>query len=166
MSAPEPARGPRSTFVSVVAWMGIVSGAVGALVFCLVVIFAPSFQNILGLLSSTAMLVASVGLWRRRDRARQAFMALLGYSAVMGIVGALRMRVPTVSDITATAGALPPGVSPGDIADLGSMVRTAALAITLVIAAVNVLVILKLRSPRVRAEFAPAEAGPREGAQP
>jgi hypothetical protein len=159
----EPPRPPRSTFVSVIAWMGIVSGALGTLGSCLAVLFGPTLHAVIGLLSSAAMLVASLGLRKRREWARIGFMAVLAYSAVVSIVGAVTARAPRLADFGMLVGALPVNVTQAQLDEIAATIRTGTIAISLCIVLFNVLIILKLRSRAVRAEFAPEGAGTVEG---
>jgi hypothetical protein len=160
MPATGPPQPPRSTFVTVVAWFGMVSGAFSALV-CLVLLpVHPALSTLVGLLSGGATFVCAAGLRRRREWARRGFIAVLGYSAVMSVLGALRVRAPRLADFTALGAAPPPGFTQAQLDAIGSLIRTATIAIALVIVVVNGLVVLKFRSRRVRSEFDDAASGP------
>jgi len=143
----------KSGFVSFVAWFGIASGAAGTLG-CLALLPAlPSSRMVIGLLSSAALLSTSLGLRARREWARQGFILVLVYTALMGVVGALRARAPRLSDIAAAGVAPPPGVTQEQLDALGPTIRTAALVAAVVGIVVNGLLILSFCSKRVRREF-------------
>jgi len=153
MPATERPQPPRSTFVTVVAWFGMVSGAFSALACLLLLLVHPALSTLVGLLSGTATFVCAAGVRRRREWARRGFIAVLGYSAVVSVVGALRVRAPRLADFAALGVTLPPGFTQAQFDAIGSLIRTATIAIALVIVAVNGLIILKFCSRRVRSEF-------------
>ena len=155
MSEPAARRPRRSTFVSVIAWLGIVSGGSGVLVFAIVLVVEPGFQTALGLLGSIAGLATSIGLWKRLEWARQGFMAVLAYSSLVSLVSAVRFRVPQLASVDPGAAAAT-GISQAQVDALASVVHTGLLIVTGVVTLFNVLIILKLRTPRVREEFGAA----------
>jgi hypothetical protein len=160
MPATEPPQLPRSRFVTVVAWFGMVSGACSALACLGLLLFHPTLSTLVGLVSGAATFVCAAGVRRRREWARRGFIALLGYSAVMSVIGALRVRAPLLADFAALGAAPLPGVTQTELDAVGSLIRTATIAIALVIVVVNGLVILKFCSRLVRREFDAAAGGP------
>ena len=155
MSEPAPRRPLRSTFVSVIAWLGILSGGSGVLVFGIFLVVQPGFQTCLGLLGAMAGLATSIGLWKRREWARKGFMAVLAYSSLVSLVSAVRFRVPQLASVDPGAAAAT-GISQAQVDALASVVHTGLLIVTGVVTLFNVLIILKLRTPRVREEFGAA----------
>jgi len=147
-----PPNSPRSAFVSVIAWLGIISGASGALVFLALLVLNPAMSSTVGFLSAVAGLVTSYGLWKRREWARQGFILVLAYSSVMGLWEALRFRVPRISELEAAAGQQL-AVSQAQVDALASTLRAFALVLSTLVALFNVLIIIKLRTKRVRDEF-------------
>jgi len=147
-----PPTSPRSAFVSVIAWLGIISGASGALVFLALLVLNPAMSSTVGFLSAVAGLVTSYGLWKRREWARQGFILVLAYSSVMGLWEALRFRVPRISELEAAAGQQL-AVSQAQVDALASTLRAFALVLSTLVALFNVLIIIKLRTKRVRDEF-------------
>ncbi|HTR20390.1 MAG TPA: hypothetical protein VMH88_05980 [Gemmatimonadales bacterium] len=152
MTETAPPNSPRSAFVSVIAWLGIISGASGALVFLALLVLNPAMSSTVGFLSAVAGLVTSYGLWKRREWARQGFILVLAYSSVMGLWEALRFRVPRISELEAAAGQQL-AVSQAQVDALASTLRAFALVLSTLVALFNVLIIIKLRTKRVRDEF-------------
>ena len=152
MTESAPPNSPRSAFVSVIAWLGIISGASGALVFLALLVLNPAMSSTVGFLSAVAGLVTSYGLWKRREWARQGFILVLAYSSVMGLWEALRFRVPRISELEAAAGQQL-AVSQAQVDALASTLRAFALVLSTLVALFNVLIIIKLRTKRVRDEF-------------
>lgn len=152
MTEAAPPNSPRSAFVSVIAWLGIISGASGALVFLALLVLNPAMSSTVGFLSAVAGLVTSYGLWKRREWARQGFILVLAYSSVMGLWEALRFRVPRISELEAAAGQQL-AVSQAQVDALASTLRAFALVLSTLVALFNVLIIIKLRTKRVRDEF-------------
>ena len=152
MTETAPPNSPRSAFVSVIAWLGIISGASGALVFLALLVLNPAMSSTVGFLSAVAGLVTSYGLWKRREWARQGFILVLAYSSVMGLWEALRFRVPRISELEAAAGQQL-AVSQAQVDALASTLRLFALVLSTLVALFNVLIIIKLRTKRVRDEF-------------
>ena len=152
MTETAPQTSPRSAFVSVIAWLGIISGASGALVFLALLVLNPAMSSTVGFLSAVAGLVTSYGLWKRREWARQGFILVLAYSSVMGLWEALRFRVPRISELEAAAGQQL-AVSQAQVDALASTLRAFALVLSTLVALFNVLIIIKLRTKRVRDEF-------------
>ena len=148
-----PTRAPRSGFVSVVAWLGILSGAFGTIGSASLLLWHPGLRILVALLSSLAMLITSLGLRRRREWARQGFIVVMCYSAVLGIVGALRYRPPRLSDFTASGATLPPGVTQAQLDAMFSDARSVMLVMAAGMALIDALLVLKPRSRRVREEF-------------
>jgi len=91
-------------------------------------------------------------LWKRREWARQCFILVLAYSSVMGLWEALRFRVPRISELEAAAGQQL-AVSQAQVDALASTLRAFALVLSTLVALFNVLIIIKLRTKRVRDEF-------------
>jgi len=120
---------PRSITVSILAWLGIVGGAMGSLGFLLLLLGTPGGHlPITALAGPPVTLVASLGLRQRRDWARKSYIGVLG-------LGMLRVLV-----------ALPWS---------GSLATTGVLA--LITIAIPGLIIAKLCSHDVREEFGAAE---------
>lgn len=166
---------PQSKFVTLVAWIGIlfsaVSTAIGALENALVWLFVPldAFEaemtrQLPGLplpilrsfhwivlafwIASLVTLVASVGLLRRREWARIAFIVLLAASALATIV--LTVGESAMMDaLFADAGALP-----DDVQRAKAIVTILMWLLNVVIVVAHGWMIWKLLSPSIRAEFA------------
>jgi hypothetical protein len=154
----ETARAPRSTFISGMAWFGIVSGALATLGFCSFLLSQPGIAAVVGFLSGAATLATSVGLRKRREWARLGFIGILGYSIAMSFVGVWSLRMPNLSEMAAAGGAPPPGISQEQLDALASAMRPAALVGALVVGFINALIIAKLCTRRVREEFGAASA--------
>ena len=148
---PEPALvyRPRSRFVSFIAVLGILSGGSGVLAFGKFVLLHPTLRNIAGLVGALAALVTAVGLWNRRDWARQGFIWVMACSTIMGSVRVLR-HLPGVF---LAAGGAKPQLSQDQL-DLGTItvwiITFAAVGTGILI---NLLIIVGLRSEKVRREF-------------
>jgi len=147
------ARAPRSTFISGMAWLGIVSGALTTLGSCPFLLSRPSIAAVVGFLSGAATLATSIGLKQRREWARLGFIGILGYSIAMGFGGAWRLRMPSLSEIAAAGGAPPPGISQEQLDALASSMRPAVLVGALLVGLINALIIARLCTRRVREEF-------------
>lgn len=121
---------PRSRFVTVVAWLGIVSGA--SVTFSAVTGIALGNHVTLRLLAALAggilAMIAGAGLNQREEWARQGFMFVQAY----GMVGTL------INFVT------------------GPM-HIGALVALVIVLAINGWILAKLRSPEVRAEFEDSE---------
>ena len=149
---PEPALvyPPRSRFVSFIAVLGILSGGSGVLAFGRLVLLHSALRNVAGLVGAPAALATAVGLWKRRDWARQGFIWVLACSTIMGSVRVLRLLRPAAS---LAAGGARPHLSQGQL-DLGTItvwiITFAAVGTGFLI---NLLIILGLRSAKVRREF-------------
>jgi len=152
MSEPALRRPHRSAFVSLIAWLGILSGGSGVLAFGIFMVVQPSFQFVLGLLGAIAGLATAIGMWKRREWARQGFIVVLAYSSVMGLISAVRFRALQLSTVV-PAGAEPTGMTQAQLDALTTTMRTGLLIVTGVVTLINVLIILKLRTQRVREEF-------------
>jgi len=131
-----PQAATRSRLVSGIAGVGMLGGAVLLLWFEGQVLTDPSVHSALGLLGALGMLLTSLGLKERRERARQAFIAVLAYWTLLSIVTAARKIVPGLS-----SNATPPEA------------RRLWLEWSAVLVVVEALVILKLRTRRLRQEF-------------
>lgn len=134
----------RSRFVTVIAWVGIVSGVLGSVAGCVFVLAAPSASSVLILASSVASLATSLGLRERREWARKGLIAVLAYTTAMSLIGALGARLPDT-----LTGQLPPE----ELEGLNATMRATMLVSALVMGAINGLIIAKLCTRRVRAEF-------------
>ena len=152
MSEPALAGPPRSAFVSVIAWLGILSGGSGVLACGIFIAIQPSFQFVVGLLSALAGLATAIGMWNRREWARQGFILVLAYSSVMGLIATVRFRAPQLSTMV-PAGGQPPAITQAQVDALTSTMRVGLLIVTGVVTLINVLIILKLRTQRIREEF-------------
>jgi hypothetical protein len=152
MLPPANARPVRSTFISIIAWLGILSGAMGVIGSCAFLLVHASVAGFIGLASGAVALATALGLRRRREWARQALVAFLGYSTLMGFVEAVRFRLPQLSSFTA-AGGVPPGVTQAQLDAMAASAHSTALTGAAVFGLLNVLIILKLCTRRVRAEF-------------
>ncbi len=150
MSGPALPHRPRSAFVSFIAVLGILSGGSGVLVFALFAVMHPSLQNLVGLVSCIAALATAIGLWRRREWARQGFIWVLAYSTVMGFVGVLRS--PRAAEIF-EASRVHADLSQAELNFMTNSMRIVALVMSSIVALINLLIILKLRSRKVRREF-------------
>ncbi len=148
MTPAMPPHVKRSSFISVMAWLGIVSGALTALGTCFAVVTHPTFAMLIGFLSGVATLATSLGLRLRKEWARLGFIFVLAYSTLMGFVGAARIRMPDLSQFGAAGGI---GQEQADA--FTPTLRATALAGAVVVALLNVLILLKLTSRPVREEF-------------
>jgi len=138
----------RSSFVSFMAWLGIISGALTALGTCFAVVTHPSVPMLIGFLSGVATLATSLGLRQRKEWGRLGFIGVISYSTLMGFVGAARIRMPELSQFGATG-----GIGQEQVDALMPMLRATALVGAVVVALFNALIILKLSSRAVREEF-------------
>ena len=144
----------RSRFITGLAWFGMVSGAMASLGACLMCVVSPSLGNLVFLVSSVGTLVTSVGLRNRREWARRGMIALLAYSTLAGLLGAIRTRAPDASALTGDPSL---GVAQADLDAAFGALRPVFIGGALVIGLLNGLIIVKLCTTQVRAEFA-AEA--------
>jgi hypothetical protein len=140
-------------FVSVVAWLTLISGCVSLLGAVLTIPAAPSIPAFGALLGGTAALATGVGLRRRRSWARRATMVVLAYAAVAGFVQAGRLPDQLGQQYTTTVTVRSGGAPPTDMYFDGSRIRNAALLGAAVYALFSVLIILRFRSATIRAEF-------------
>jgi hypothetical protein len=143
----------RSAFISIMAWLGILSGGFGVLAFVVFLVVQPAFTSAVGFLSSGAALVTALGLRARREWARQGFIAFLAYSSLMAIVGALRWHVPQLTDFKVPPGTAAPAITQAQLDALAASARGPLLVMAGIGTVINLLIILKLRSRRVREEF-------------
>jgi hypothetical protein len=184
-----PLTPPRSRFVTVVAWLSIVPSGLTSLVGLLQVLSWPfgtpgaasvSLDEVVGtplpptarfvfahphlftvvfLVGSVATFVASVGLLRRRPWARLAFIGVLVAGTLYGWI-ALAVQRPWLEQLVA---ALPADPDLGDLrAEVTAMIPTleaAAVAVMLCATAFNALIVARLSSRAVRAEFDQVEEG-------
>ncbi len=134
----------RSRVVTIIAWIGIVSGVLGTIASGMVALSAPDLATILWLASAVAGLVTSIGLLVRREWARRGLIAVLGYTVAMGFLQVIIVPLPAQ-----LAGQVPDDV----LQEARAGVRAAMLASALVFGAINGLIIAKLCTRRVREEF-------------
>jgi uncharacterized membrane protein len=174
---------PRSTFVTVVAWIALAwsalatLGALGSLLFLAVTPTATvnavvnrvtqdsSFQllpapyqllahhvylvALVKVVWWATVLVVSIGVLRRKEWARRAFVAVLGIEIVLVIFGtvlgqSIGMKLATQLAARSRSGQVPPGMGSG--LALGGLFGIAIVAIL-------VWLLLRFRSDRVRTEF-------------
>ena len=157
MSEAVPPRLPRSDFVSIIAWLGIISAASGIVLALVVLPWQPDLRWSIGVLSAVVAATTSLSLRKRREWARQGFMGFLAYSSLMGIVGGLRWWVPHITATIPPAGAAP-AMTQAQLDALTISMRTPLLVVAGIGAAINLLIILKLRSRLVREECDAASA--------
>lgn len=131
MLNPTPVR--QSVFVTVIAWLGIISGILATLGGLMMLAVTPGMRPVVTLAGGVMALAAAIGLRRRRNWARLGFIAVLALSVVNGLINAF--RVSGVPDINAAE------------------VRNYYLAWVLGFGVINGLIIAKLCTARVRAEF-------------
>jgi hypothetical protein len=148
MTSAMPPHVTRSSFVSLMAWLGIISGALTAVGTCFAVVTHPTLPMLVGFLSGVATLATSLGLRQRKEWARIGFIGVIAYSTLMGFVGAARIRMPELSQFGATG-----GIGQEQVDALMPTLRATALVGAIVVALFNVLIILKLSSRTVREEF-------------
>jgi hypothetical protein len=112
---------------------------------------------LLGLAASAAMLVASVGLLRRRNWARVAIVLLfaLGIASVVGLLFVQDAMMPDFTAIFAQDSTL--RQARDDLAAVSRTMRAFMLVLVLGVVGLCGWSIAKLLSPAVRAEFAPPE---------
>ena len=187
-AATTPARSdPKSTFVTVVAWIFVVLSALsllGSLASVLILTVTPAatlnatvnrlaqdttvinllpapyrfmmhhvyLVAVLKLIWWAAVLIASVGVLRRREWGRRAFVVVLGVQILQMIVGFLMgqsigMSLARQLASRSPSGRVPPGMGTG--LALGGLLGVAVIAIL-------VWLFLSFRSARVREEFASA----------
>ena len=140
MSGATPVERPRSGFVSVAAWLGIISAASCIVLAVIALPWQRALRYDIGLLCAVAAATLSLGVRKRREWARQGFVAFLAFSTLMGIAGAARWRAAQSTNPPADSMRMPLLV----VAGLGLVI--------------NLIIILKLRSRRVREEFDAASA--------
>lgn len=139
-----PRLAARSTTVTVIAWIGILSGVWGCVMAVSLVVMSPSVAALLWLATSAAGLVTSLGLRERREWARRGLIAVLGYTTVMSFVGILRVELPA-----SIAGQ----VDQATLEEAAAAARGALFAGAVVLSLINGVIIAKLCTARVRAEF-------------
>jgi FtsH-binding integral membrane protein len=143
----------RSRFVSIVAWLGIISGAFGTLGSISFAVAQPGIRSAIFLLSTVALFVTALGLRARREWARQGFILVLAYTAVMGIIGARTTRPPRLSDYPSYPGVTAPKLTQEQLDAMWSSMRTSMLVMAVMGAALDGLVILAFSSKKIRREF-------------
>jgi hypothetical protein len=152
MPLPEAAYAPRSRFVSIIAWLGIVSGCFATLSGVLIVRESPHLSSF-GILAGGIMaVVAGLGLRRRRNWARLSFIAVQALAIVQSF--ARLVSQPAIIERQLSSS----GVSAADAKAAAATLPTMFLVMTLAFSLINALIIAKLCSRRVREEFE-AETG-------
>jgi hypothetical protein len=136
----------------VIAWLGILSGAVGIFGFLVIALVSPSLRVVVGLASTIGALVAALGLRARREWGRQGSIVLLCYSAAMGVYGAVRMPPATPAALTNYQGAHA-AITAAQLHAVNSVAHTAAIVPAIFMAVIIALIALKLSSEGVRQEF-------------
>ena len=181
--SPETWASPRSTFVTVLAWIFIVLSAFTTLISVLQNImmasfpaaefshaledttaaavmpsgarfFFANFRTVLMamLVVCVLTLIASIGLLQRRNWARLTFIGLLALG-IAYMIGTLFLQRSMMSSFTTFP---QDSTFQGSQADFSAMLRTMQIfmiVFSLGIAAVFGWIIVRLRSPRIRAEF-------------
>lgn len=141
----------RSLFVSVIAWLGIGSGCMATLGGVMMVL-ANGNLTAFGLLAGGIMgLIASVGLLRRRNWARLSFIGVQAYAILNGFANVVSQPAVVATRLSSS------GLSADDASAALASARSAMLVAAVVFTLINGLVIAKLCSRRVRAEFEAAE---------
>ena len=146
-------RANRSRFVSVVAWLGILSGACGVFGCLMITFVAPSLRAFVGLLSAGGTLIAALGLRARREWGRQGSMVLLSYSAAMGLYAAIRAPRLTTAQLTTLHVANGQAITAAQLHAAAPALHAAGIASALVAAVIIAVVVVKLSSEHVRQEF-------------
>jgi len=141
----------RSALVSVVAWFGILGGAMGTLSGLILMLSAPSMTAVSVLVGGAATLYSAIGLRARREWARVGFMVVLAITSLAGIIGALRFRIPGGITVSPAGGA--PAMTPEQLNDIVHQMRPMMIGMAVVSAIVNALLIAYFSSQRVRREF-------------
>jgi hypothetical protein len=134
------------------AWMAIIGGALGSLGMSLTVVSQPSVTTGVILFDCVCSLITGLGLRARREWARRGFIFVLAYSALMGIVGAFRVRFPAVSDLPQPAGSSP-SLTQEQLDAMTAQMRPVVVVMAFLSAVVSALLIAKLSSQKVRDEF-------------
>ena len=148
----------KSTFVSILAWFSLISGTLGTLL-GLVEVAEPSFVSVSSLLGSIAALATGWGLLNRREWARKAFIALLGYATIIGFVDAFLVPGQMVEAYSGAISLGAPPLSPNELEGVISRLQLLAYGVAVLFAAINLAIIVKLRSAPVREEFSAAAQG-------
>jgi hypothetical protein len=143
----------RSRFVSIVAWLGILSGALGTFGAIWFVVDQPGVRAVVFLLSCAGALVSALGLRARKEWARQGFILVLAYVAVMGVIGALTVRAPRLSDFPGNPELPAPNVTQAQLDAMWSSGRTSMVGMAVFGAVLDGLIILAFCSKRIRREF-------------
>lgn len=134
----------RSSLVTAIAWFGILGGALGTASGLGLMLAAPSVTNVAVLVGAASTLYSSIGLRARREWARVGFMFVLGVTAVAGIFGAVRFRMPRMNA---------PGFTPEQVDMMVRQMRPMMIGTAVLGAIINALLIAHLSSDRVRREF-------------
>ena len=142
----------KSTFVSILAWFSLISGALGVL-FGLLDITAPSFVSVSSLFGSIAALAVGWGLLNRREWARKAFIALLGYATIIGFVDAFLVPGQMAEAYSGAVSLGAPSLPPEELQGVISRLQLLAYGVAVLFAAINIAITVKLRSGEVREEF-------------
>jgi hypothetical protein len=173
---------PRSTFVSVVAWFGIAIGGLGVLIGMLQLVMVslvfsqgpwaelqqdsmhdmpPWFGWIFGhfqllvaanLLAMVVLLVASIGLLRRRNWARWLIVALLAL-AIVANLGGMALQFSMMQSMPAFDAAGAPAEFAANFARMRAIIVGVSVVFAVAFAALYGWIIKRLLSPAVRSEF-------------
>jgi hypothetical protein len=119
---------PRSGLVTFLAWITLVPSAIGVLGGAVSLLIMPRLAVALVLAGSVTTFVTALGLRRRRNWARLAFIWILSFAILNAFISLYRARWAPQRE-------------------------TLALVVVFVLAAVNGLIIASLSSDRIREEF-------------
>lgn len=143
---------PRSTFVTVIAWFGIVSGCMATLGGVVLMAAGPAGIRSGGILASGVMgLAAALGLRRRRHWARLSFIGVQALTIAQSLITVVSSQSRMMEQLIAS------GLPAEEARSLAATARNTSLVFALVFAVINGLIIAKLCSPEVRQEFDEAE---------
>jgi hypothetical protein len=142
----------KSSFVSILAWFSLISGALGVL-FGLLDITEPSFVSVSSLLGSIAALTTGWGLLHRQEWGRKAFIALLAYATVIGFVDAFLIPGQMAEAYSGAVSLGAPPLPPEEFQGVISRLQVLAYGVAVLFAAINLAIIVKLRSAPAREEF-------------
>ena len=138
---------PRSTFVTVIAAFGILGGCFATFGGLMMLAMQPSLTAVSVLVGGVFGLVAAFALRRRRNWARLSFIGVQAYAILGSIVNVIRQPAQIAARLTST------GMSAEDARAAASASRTPMMVVALIFGVINILIIAKLCSRDVRAEF-------------
>lgn len=139
--------------LSFIAWMSIISGALGVLATATAIFTQPSLGTSVIFFDAVCYFITGLGLRARREWARRAYLFVLAYSSVAVIMGALRFRMPSAAALPRQPGASSPMLTQEQLDAVGTQMRPMMLILACASVVMSGLLAAWLCSRKIRAEF-------------